>query len=164
VSEPSKALPSRFGRYRIFAKLASGGMATVYLARTEHESGFEKIVALKVIHEHLAEEEAFVHMFLDEARIAAGIDHPNVCSVFDFGVQDGVHYLAMEFLLGEALKRVLRTIVRRKDKDEIRQLPFYVSRLMAEACEGLHAAHELRGPGASRLASCTGTSRPKTSS
>lgn len=146
MPESSKPLPSHFGRYRIFSKLASGGMATVYLARTEHTSGFEKLVALKVIHEHLAEDEAFVHMFLDEARIAAGIDHPNVCTVFDFGEQDGVHYLAMEFLLGEPIKRVLRAVARRKDREEIRQLPYYIARLIAEACEGLHAAHELHGP------------------
>jgi len=121
-------------------------MATVYLARSEHQSGFEKIVALKVIHDHLVEEKAFVDMFLDEARLAACIDHPNVCTVFDFGQERGVHYLAMEFLLGEPLKRVLRTIARRKDPEEIKRLPWYSARLIAEACEGLHAAHELCSP------------------
>ncbi|NOY91027.1 MAG: serine/threonine protein kinase [Deltaproteobacteria bacterium] len=144
LEEPSKDMPSRFGRYRIFSKLAAGGMATVYLARTAHESGFEKIVALKVIHDHLADQKAFVDMFLDEARLAASIDHPNVCSVFDFGRQRGVYYLAMEFLLGAPLKRVLRTVVKRRDREEIKRLPWYTARLIAEAAEGLHAAHELR--------------------
>ncbi len=141
----SESLPSRFGRYRIFSKLASGGMATVYLARTEHRSGFEKVVALKVIHDHLVGENAFVEMFLDEARLAAGIDHPNVCTVFDFGQEQGVYYLAMEYLLGEPIKRIARIIARRKDKEEIKRLPWYVARIIADASEGLHAAHELRG-------------------
>lgn len=120
-------------------------MASVYLARTEHRSGFEKIVALKVIHDHLVGEEAFVEMFLDEARLAAGIDHPNVCTVFDFGQHNGVYYLAMEYLLGEPIKRVARIIAKRKDASEIKRLPWYVARIIADASEGLHAAHELRG-------------------
>ncbi len=121
-------------------------MASVYLARMEHRSGFEKVVALKVIHEHLAGEESFVEMFLDEARLAAGIDHPNVCTVFDFGQHNGVYYLAMEYLLGEPIKRIARIIAKRKDREEIRHLPWYVARIVADASEGLHAAHELRGP------------------
>lgn len=141
---PSKPLPSKIGRYRIFSKLAAGGMATVYLARSENDAGFEKIVALKVIHDHLAGEKAFVDMFLDEARIAANINHPNVATVFDFGNEKGVYYLAMEYLLGEPLGRIIRAVANRKNKDEVQRLPWYVARVLADACEGLHAAHELR--------------------
>ncbi|MEM9073844.1 MAG: serine/threonine-protein kinase [Myxococcota bacterium] len=140
----SKPVPKRFGRYRIYSKLAAGGMATVYLARTEHKTGFEKIVALKVIHDHLHTEQSFVDMFLDEARIAAGIDHPNVCSVFDFGEENGVYYIAMEYLLGEPIKRIARTIAKSKDRNAIQRLPFYIARALADASEGLHAAHELK--------------------
>ena len=118
-------------------------MATVYLARSENEAGFEKIVALKVIHDHLAGEKSFVDMFLDEARIAANINHPNVCTVFDFGVDKGIYYLAMEYLLGEPLGRIIRTIAKRQKKDEVKELPWYLARVLADACEGLHAAHEL---------------------
>lgn len=141
--ETKKPVPSKIGRYRIFSKLAAGGMATVYLARSENEAGFEKIVALKVIHDHLAGEKSFVDMFLDEARIAANINHPNVCTVFDFGVDKGVYYLAMEYLLGEPLGRIIRTIAKRQKKEEVKELPWYLARVMADACEGLHAAHEL---------------------
>lgn len=139
----SKPVPSKIGRYRIFSKLAAGGMATVYLARSENEAGFEKIVALKVIHDHLAGEKSFVDMFLDEARIAANINHPNVCTVFDFGVDKGIYYLAMEYLLGEPLGRIIRTIAKRQKKEEVKELPWYLARVLADACEGLHAAHEL---------------------
>ena len=82
-------VPRQLGRYRLCFELASGGMATVYLARGEGEQGFQKVVALKVVHRHLAREREFVEMFLDEARLASAIDHPNVCQVFDFGEASG---------------------------------------------------------------------------
>lgn len=121
-------------------------MATVYLARTGKSGGqgFEKLVALKAIHSHLADQPAFVNMFLDECQIASAIDHPNVCSVLDFGQEQGIYYLAMEFLLGESLSQIARAIARRRDPDELVSLPWYVSRVIADACEGLHAAHELQ--------------------
>src|SRR5688572_29139781 len=73
------------GRYRLCFEIAAGGMATVYLACADSHAGFDKMLALKRIHPHLAKEKSFVEMFLDEARIAARINHPNVCHVFDFG-------------------------------------------------------------------------------
>src|ERR1700712_158883 len=88
VSDRQPRAPSlqRLGRYRLVRELASGGMATVNLAVTE---GLDKLVALKIIHPHLAKEESFVRMFLDEARLASAISHRNVCNVFDFGETDG---------------------------------------------------------------------------
>jgi serine/threonine-protein kinase len=132
-----------FGRYRLCFEIASGGMATVYLARQESDAGFEKIVAVKVVHRHLAGDPRFTEMFLDEARLAARIDHPHVCSVFDFGQVEGQYYLAMEYLLGESLLRVGKEVARRKQSDELSRLPWLVARIFADACEGLHAAHEL---------------------
>src|SRR5687768_662148 len=105
----------QFGRYKLCFELASGGMGTVYLARAEGPSGFEKLVALKRIHAHLAKDPRFVAMFLDEARIAARIHHPNVCSVIDFGTVDGSYYLTMPFIEGESLHRVMRTISGQRD-------------------------------------------------
>ncbi|MGE3636051.1 MAG: serine/threonine protein kinase, partial [Sandaracinaceae bacterium] len=96
----------RIGRYEVGASIASGGMATVYLARMSGPSGFEKLVALKRVHPHLAREPAFVEMFLDEAKIASRIQHPNVCQVFDFGHEGDDYFLAMEFLVGETLSKV----------------------------------------------------------
>jgi tRNA A-37 threonylcarbamoyl transferase component Bud32 len=133
----------RFGRYRLCFELASGGMGTVYLARSEGPSGFEKLVALKRIHEHLAKDQRFVAMFLDEARLAARIHHPNVCSVIDFGTVDESYYLTMPFIEGESLHRLVRA-VSKKDEDSKKSFRYVVARLIADACEGLHAAHELR--------------------
>jgi serine/threonine-protein kinase len=127
----------KLGRYVLRFALATGGMATVYLAVARGASGFGRAVALKRIHPHLAAEREFVEMFLDEARIAARIRHPNVCTVEDFGEADGAHYMTMEYLAGESLSRVTRALGPMP--------PAVAARIIADACEGLHAAHELEG-------------------
>ena len=102
--------PRKVGRYDICFELAAGGMATIYLARIEGPGGFKKLVALKCIHPHLVRQASFVEMFLDEARFASRIHHPNVCSIFDFGFADGSYYIAMEFVVGETVSRLCRTV------------------------------------------------------
>lgn len=141
--EPQPSPESAFGRYRLAYQLASGGMGTVYLARAAGPAGFEKLVALKRIHPHMATDRRFVSMFLDEARIAAQIQHPNVCSVIDFGEVDGSYFLTMPFILGESMNRVIGTAARASGA-VAELLPLVAARLVADACEGLHAAHELR--------------------
>ena len=136
---------TRVGRYRLCFEIASGGMASVYLARAEGPAGFEKLVALKRIHPHLAKEREFVEMFLDEARIASRISHPNVAAVFDFGEADGANFLAMEFLLGEGLSRIHRILSSRPAAHDWARIARLSARIIADAAEGLHAAHELRG-------------------
>ena len=133
---------TRYGRYRIRRQLAAGGMATVYVAQLDGAAGFGKLVALKRIHPHLANELEFVRMFLDEARLTSRITHANVCSVTDFGEQDGTFFLAMELLHGESFSAVLRACLRAKIP-AIERARLFV-KLLADACEGLHAAHELR--------------------
>ncbi len=141
---PARAAPEKIGRYELCFELASGGMASVYLARAEGSPGFQKLVALKRIHPHLAEEKDYVEMFLDEARIASRITHANVCSVFDFGEADGEYYIAMEYLVGEPLSRVHRRVMANADQRTSPLLPARMARVIALACEGLHAAHELK--------------------
>jgi serine/threonine-protein kinase len=131
------------GRYRLCFELSSGGMASVYLARADGPARFRKLVALKRVHPHLAKVDDFIEMFLDEAALAARIDHPNVCSVFDFGREGESYFLAMEYLVGEPLSRILRRLRKRPPRDTTRHAAM-VARLIADACEGLHAAHELR--------------------
>jgi hypothetical protein len=131
------------GRYTLCFELASGGMGKVYLAKMPGAGGFEKIVALKRIHAHLGEEREFVDMFLDEARLASRIDHPNVCSVFDFGGQGREYYIAMEHLLGETLSKVWQRVGEDDELGKHRRWWAMSLRMIAEACEGLHAAHEL---------------------
>jgi serine/threonine-protein kinase len=135
--------PSKIGRYELCFELASGGMASVHLARVEGNPGFEKLVALKRIHPHLANEREYIEMFLDEARIASRITHSNVCSVFDFGEVDGEYFIAMEYLVGEPLSRVHRRVLANIDQRGSPLLPARMARIIAQACEGLHAAHEL---------------------
>jgi serine/threonine-protein kinase len=129
------------GRYRVVDEIGVGGMASVHLARMDGPGGFQKWVAIKRIHPHLVEDDQFVDMFLDEARIAAGINHANVAQVFDLGKDDNTYWIAMEYLHGEPLREIMR---RAEDR---RQLvgPELAARICADAAEGLHAAHELRG-------------------
>lgn len=138
--QPRAPSITRLGRYRLVREIASGGMATVNLAVTE---GLDKLVALKIIHPHLAQEESFVRMFLDEARLASAITHRNVCNVFDFGETDGRYYIAMDYLSGQSLRDVLRRLRKADLQMEPRRIAVYVAYMLAEACEGLHAAHEL---------------------
>lgn len=135
--------PAKIGRYELCFELACGGMASVHLARVEGNPGFEKLVALKRIHPHLALEPEYVDMFLDEARIASRITHSNVCSVFDFGEASGEFFIAMEYLVGEPLSRVHRRVLSHARQRSSSLLPARMARIIAQACEGLHAAHEL---------------------
>jgi eukaryotic-like serine/threonine-protein kinase len=140
---PKAPAMQRLGRYRIVCELASGGMATVNLAIAD---GLDKLLALKVIHPHLAQEENFLRMFLDEARIASSVSHRNVCNVFDYGEQDGRYYMAMDYLAGGTLRDVVRRIRAKRAKLGAEAVSVYMAYIIAQACEGLHAAHELRDP------------------
>ncbi len=129
------------GRYRVVDEIGVGGMASVHLARMDGPGGFQKWVAIKRIHPHLVEDDQFVDMFLDEARIAAGINHANVAQVFDLGKDDNTYWIAMEYLHGEPLREVMR----RAEERRLRLSPELAARICSDAAEGLHAAHELRG-------------------
>jgi serine/threonine-protein kinase len=133
------AVDRKVGRYELIHRLGHGGMATVYLGRATGRAGFERLVAVKVIHPHLANEPEFVEMFLDEARIAARIHHPHVVAIHDVGEDDGVFYMVMEYVEGDTLASLVRQL--RKDG---RLLPLSaVLQIAADACEGLAAAHDL---------------------
>src|SRR5262245_29363169 len=142
-AKDDKQAPGTFflGRYRVVDEIGVGGMASVHLARMDGPGGFQKWVAIKRIHPHLVEDDQFVDMFLDEARIAAGINHANVAQVFDLGKDDNTYWIAMEYLHGEPL----REIMRRHEERGMRLTPELAARICSDAAEGLHAAHELRG-------------------
>ncbi|MHB1845179.1 MAG: serine/threonine protein kinase, partial [Deltaproteobacteria bacterium] len=128
----------QFGKYQLLHKLASGGMGEVWLARQSGPAGFDRFVAVKRLLPNLAENNEFVQMFLDEARLVARLNHPNICQVFEFGCEKGSYYLAMEYMHGESLGSVLERSIKEK-KPIAASLSAY---LLAEACEGLHYAHE----------------------
>jgi serine/threonine-protein kinase len=131
-----------FGKYTLIARLAVGGMAEIFLARLEGVGGFRKQVVIKRILPHLAEDSRFVSMFLDEARIAARISHPNVCPVYELGEVDGQLFLAMEYLDGLPLSRMMRTMSRAGTVIP----PVMGAAILGQACEGLHHAHKLAEP------------------
>lgn len=127
-------------RYELVAEVASGGMATVFLARLSGMGGFQKFVAIKRLHPHLAGEREFVEMFLDEARLAAGIHHPNVVSILEVGASERGYYLAMEYVEGDTLARLLA-----RAATSGQRLPRPVSvKIVLDTLTGLHAAHELK--------------------
>src|SRR5258708_25501184 len=94
-------------RYRVIEKLASGGMAEVFLAESAGLEGFKKQVAIKRILPHLSEKRRFIAMFLDEARFSAHLNHSNVAQVFDIGVGDNTYFIVMEFVEGGDLKQLI---------------------------------------------------------
>jgi eukaryotic-like serine/threonine-protein kinase len=130
----------RVDRYELVGELASGGMATVFLARLTGVGGFQRFVAMKRLHPHLANEKEFVEMFLDEARIAARIHHPNVVPILEVGASPVGYYLVMEYIEGDTLARLLARAAQRG-----KRLPIPIAlRIALDTLSGLHAAHELR--------------------
>jgi serine/threonine protein kinase len=137
----------RLDRYELLCPIASGGMATVWLARLRGKRGFEKLFAVKTIRTELVDDPRFEEMFLDEARIASGIQHPNVAQILDLGEQDAVLFIVMEWVDGDSLAKIRKLLAKRETR-----LPVgIVLRVLADACAGLHAAHELRGDGGEPL-------------
>jgi serine/threonine-protein kinase len=132
----------RLDRYELIGELASGGMATVFLGRIAGVGGFQRFVAIKRLHPHLAQEEEFIEMFLDEARLAAGIHHPHVVPILEVGESESGYYLVMEYIEGDTLARLMaRSIAKAKPVPR----PVLV-RIVLDTLAGLHAAHELTDP------------------
>ncbi len=127
-------------RYEILRVIASGGMATVHLGRALGAGGFERLVAVKMMHPHLASDPEFLAMFLDEARLAARIRHPNVVSTLDVQQDELGAFLVMDYIEGPSLQQILKQ--QRKSGSSI---PLNVLlRILLDTLAGLHAAHDLR--------------------
>lgn len=139
--EPPHLTPGyRLDRYELLSPLGAGGMASVWVARLLGKHDFEKLVALKMILPHYAHDPRFQQMFLDEARIAARIQHLNVAQILDLGEHEGILFLAMEWVDGDALS----TLVQAVRQQGAPFPPGIAMRILADVCAGLHAAHELR--------------------
>ncbi|MCZ7684135.1 MAG: serine/threonine protein kinase [Sandaracinaceae bacterium] len=135
--------PATFGRYQTLLRIAAGGMAEVYAARALGEAGFEKLVAVKRMLPHLADDERFATMFMDEGRLAAHIDSPHVVSTIDLGrADDGSFFLVMELVIGTTLSVLLRNAAARSEPIPIGA----ACEMVAQAAQGLHDAHEARTP------------------
>ncbi len=130
------------GGYELLTRIAAGGMGEVFVARKTGSGAFEKRVALKLLLPHLSQEPEFIQRFLDEARIAARMNHPNVVQIFDLGEAEGRYFIAMALVEGVSLSRLLRACRQMKAV-----LPLPIVRLIATGlCEALAHAHGLQGP------------------
>ena len=131
--------PQAYDKYSLIGKLGHGGMAEVNLAVVEGKGGFRKLTVIKRLHRHLAMEPGFIEMFLDEARLAARLNHPHCVQTYEVGEVDDNHFLAMEYLDGQGLERLLRISGQLGEK-----MPIPLSaRIIADALDGLAYAHEL---------------------
>ncbi|MHA7628740.1 serine/threonine protein kinase [Corallococcus sp. M7] len=127
-----------FGRYELVSWLGRGGMAETWRAQLVGDAGVTKPVLIKKVLPEYADDEAFISMFINEARISATLSHGNIAQVFDFGRVDGEYFLAMEFVDGQPLHRVLK----RATKQGMSALPIPIAVFIAmEMCRGLHYAH-----------------------
>jgi len=125
-------------RYRVIERLASGGMAEVFVAESASIEGFKKKVAIKRVLPHLSEKTRFIAMFLDEARLSAHLSHSNVVQVFDIGVGDNSYFIVMEYVEGADLKACIQHL-----SESSRSFPIEVAVYIAlKICEGLAYAHE----------------------
>jgi serine/threonine protein kinase len=129
-----------FGSYQLIAKLATGGMAEIFLARPSGR-GHQDVLVLKRILPHLAEDDHFVTMFRDEAELASNLVHKNVCQVSAFGEFAGTWFIAMEYLHGVPLSRMMTRLSKANKMLDLRM----VAGIIVQACEGLHSAHEAKG-------------------
>ncbi|MCC7541730.1 MAG: serine/threonine protein kinase [Deltaproteobacteria bacterium] len=140
-SRPPRYLPAicDFGRYELLGRLALGGMAEIFLARETASAGESRYLVIKRILPHVADESQFVEMFLQEARLAMRLNHPNICHVYETGQQEGAYYMAMEWVNGLGLGRLIR---RARD---IGGLPLpVVARVISHVAAALHHAHRAR--------------------
>ncbi len=129
-----------FGRYQLLRRLATGGMGEVFLARSAGAMGFEKLVVIKRVLPRLARNHEFLQLFLAEARIAAGLNHPNIVQIFELGQEGSDWYLTMEYVAGHDLQRVLY-----RSRSEGQPIPLgAVLRVIADAAAGLDHAHKAR--------------------
>ncbi len=137
---PSSSGPLIVGRYALHGEIASGGMATIHVGRLMGPVGFTRTVAIKRLHPSFAKDPEFVAMFMDEARLASRVRHPNVVPILDVVASDGELLLVMEYVAGESLSRLIRL-----ERKRARRVPVEIAvRIVSEVLAGLHAAHEAK--------------------
>lgn len=128
---------TRFGKYNLLKRIAVGGMAEIFLARQEGLEGFEKMICIKRIRPHLSSQPNFVNMFLNEAKLAARLNHPNIAQIYDLGRINDSYFIAMEYISGRDMSRIL-------PKAQAKGIPFpmiYALKVAANVCDGLNDAH-----------------------
>ena len=132
-------LPAKFGKYELIERIATGGMAEVYLARSFGVAGFERRLVIKLIRPEHAQDPRFISLFINEAKIGVHLNHPNIVQVYELNKVNQTYYIAMEQLRGCDLNKLVKTL--RIDEEQI-DLPVAVA-IVAEACRGLAFAHNV---------------------
>jgi serine/threonine-protein kinase len=135
-SDGKKAI--RFGKYTLIDRIAVGGMAEIFLARQAGLEGFEKTIVIKRIRPHLSKQPNFVKMFLNEAKLAAQLNHPNIVQIYDLGRISESYFIAMEYIFGRDMRRII-------PKADALGIPFpmvYALKIASSVCEGLYYAHQ----------------------
>ncbi|MEN9798049.1 MAG: hypothetical protein RL653_1745 [Pseudomonadota bacterium] len=133
-----RAKPVRFGKYTLLDRIAVGGMAEIFLARQAGLEGFEKTIVIKRIRPHLSKQASFVKMFLNEAKLAAQLNHPNIVQIYDLGKINESYFIAMEYIFGRDMRRII-------PKADHLGIPFpmvYALKIASSVCEGLYYAHQ----------------------
>jgi len=132
--------PVQFGKYILLDRIAAGGMAELYRAKITGAKGFEKLIAIKKILPHLNVEDTLISAFIDEAKLAAFLQHQNIVQIYDFGSMESTYFIAMEYLLGKDLRFVIQ---KSKQTDHPLALENALH-FSARICDGLYYAHNLR--------------------
>ncbi len=130
-------MTTQFGKYRLLHRIAIGGMAEIFVAKHVGMQGFSRKIVIKKIREHLSKESTFVNMFLNEAKLAAQLNHSNIGQIYDLGRIGESYFIAMEYVRGRDMRAVV-------NKTETKGIPFpleYALKVAADACEGLYYAH-----------------------
>ncbi len=141
LSQRQPLSATRLDRYLVGPRLGSGAAASVYLARLEGPFQFERLLALKVVHEHLLAEKEFVQLFLDEANLAVRLSHPNIVHVYELGRSKGTLFMALEYLAGQTLASLYT-----RCEEQKAHVPYdVVAWIGSKAASALHYAHELKG-------------------
>lgn len=135
----SRFTPIGFGKYLLLDKIAIGGMAQLYRAKITGVEGFEKLIAIKMIHPHLSSDKELISAFIDEAKLAALLNHQNIVQIYDFGLMENSYFIAMEYLLGKDLRQIFYK-ARRKDLPLSLEHVLYIT---SQICSGLDYAHKL---------------------
>ncbi len=137
-AQKAKTGSTRFGKYTLIDRIAVGGMAEIFLARQAGLEGFEKTIVIKRIRPHLSNQASFVKMFLNEAKLAAQLNHPNIVQIYDLGKISESYFIAMEYIFGRDMRRII-------PKADSMGIPFpmvYALKIASSVCEGLYYAHQ----------------------
>lgn len=137
-------VPVKFGKYLLLDKIATGGMAELYRAKLTGAEGFEKLIAIKKILHHLNTEDKLVSSFIDEAKLAAYLHHPNIVQIYDFGCMNDNYFIAMEFLFGKDLRFTIKRSLERGKPICLEHALYIVAQLLT-GLEYAHTLHDFSG-------------------